>query len=111
MSVAGSAISNLSQILGRDHLIVPLAVMGILLVIVLPMPTMAMDLLISLNITLSIITLLVSMYLLQPAYFSVFPSLLLILTLFRLSLSIASAHLLLLGGASGGDAAGRVMDS
>jgi flagellar biosynthesis protein FlhA len=98
-----------TQVFRKLHLIVPLAVMGILLVMVLPMPTMAMDLLISLNITLSIIILLVSMYILQPVNFSVFPSLLLIVTLFRLALNIASTRLILLHGSEGDDAAGSVI--
>ena len=85
--------------------------MGILLVMVLPMPTMMMDLLISLNITLSIVILLVSMYILQPVHFSVFPSLLLIITLFRLALNVASTRLILLHGSEGEDAAGRVIES
>jgi flagellar biosynthesis protein FlhA len=85
--------------------------MGILLVMVLPMPTMIMDLLISLNITLSIIVLLVSMYILQPVHFSVFPSLLLIITLFRLALNVASTRLILLQGSTGDDAAGKVIQS
>jgi len=78
---------------------------------VLPMPTLAMDLLISLNITVSIIILLVSMYILQPVSFSVFPSLLLIVTLFRLALNVASTRLILLHGAEGEDAAGRVIEA
>jgi len=78
---------------------------------ILPLPTMALDLLITLNITLSIIILLVAMYILQPVDFSVFPSLLLIITLFRLSLNIASTRLILLYGASGEDAAGKVIQS
>jgi flagellar biosynthesis protein FlhA len=99
------------QVLGRVHLVVPVAVVCILLVMVLPMPTLAMDLLISLNITLSILILLVSMYILQPVNFSVFPSLLLIVTLFRLALNIASTRLILLHGSEGEDAAGRVIQS
>ncbi len=112
MSVAErAAIPNLPQILGKVHLVVPVAVMGILLVMVLPMPTMIMDLLISMNITLSIIVLLVSMYILQPVNFSVFPSLLLLVTLFRLALNVASTRLILLHGSEGEDAAGRVIMS
>ncbi len=112
MSVAEkSALPNLSGILGRLHLTIPIGVMGILLVMVLPMPTMIMDLLISLNVTLSILIMLVSMYILQPVHFSVFPSLLLIITLFRLSLNVASTRLILLEGASGEDAAGKVIQS
>jgi flagellar biosynthesis protein FlhA len=112
MSIAEkSALPNLSNILSKLHLAIPVGVMGILLVMVLPMPTMIMDLLISLNITLSIIILLVSMYILQPVHFSVFPSLLLIITLFRLALNVASTRLILLQGSTGDDAAGKVIQS
>jgi len=110
MSVAEkSALSNLSNVFSRVHLVIPVGVMGMLLVMVLPMPAMIMDLLISLNITLSIIIMLVSMYILQPVHFSVFPSLLLLLTLFRLALNVATTRLILLNGADGPDAAGKVI--
>jgi flagellar biosynthesis protein FlhA len=112
MSVAEkSALPDLSNILGRLHLTIPIGVMGILLVMVLPMPTMVMDLLISLNITLSILIMLVSMYIMQPVHFSVFPSLLLIITLFRLALNVASTRLILLHGSEGEGAAGKVIQS
>jgi flagellar biosynthesis protein FlhA len=106
-----SSLSNVSEVLGRFHLIIPIGVMGILLVMVLPMPAVIMDLLISMNIMLSIIIMLVSMYILKPVQFSVFPSLLLIITLFRLSLNVASTRLILLRGAEGEDAAGKVIQS
>lgn len=105
------ALPKLANVLGRYHLVIPIGVMGILVVMVLPMPTIIMDLLISLNVTLSIVILMVSMYILQPVNFSVFPSLLLIITLFRLSLNIASTRLILLQGAGGEDAAGEVIKS
>jgi flagellar biosynthesis protein FlhA len=105
------SLPKLANALGRYHLVIPIGVMGILVVMVLPMPTIIMDLLISLNVTLSIVILMVSMYILQPVNFSVFPSLLLIITLFRLSLNIASTRLILLQGASGEDAAGEVIKS
>jgi flagellar biosynthesis protein FlhA len=112
MSIAGQeAAANPLQSLPRAHLVIPVSVVGILLVMVLPMPSVAMDLLISLNITLSIIILLVSMYILQPVHFSVFPSLLLIVTLFRLALNVASTRLILLHGAEGVGAAGHVIES
>ena len=112
MSVESTtALTNLTKAFGKLHLVIPVGVMGILLVMVMPMPTMIMDLLISLNITCSIIILLVSMYIKQPVSFSVFPSLLLIITLFRLSLNIASTRLILLRGSGGEDAAGKVIQS
>src|SRR5512136_727522 len=112
MSVAEeTAIPNLSNTLGKLHLVIPIGVMGILIVMVVPMPTILLDILISLNITVSIIIVMVSMYILQPVNFSVFPSLLLIITLFRLALNVASTRLILLHGSEGEDAAGRVIQS
>ena len=106
-----SLLPGYARISGKVHLIIPLSVMGLLLVMMLPMPPLFLDVLISLNITLSIIILLVSMYILQPVSFSVFPSLLLIITLFRLALNVASTRLILLNGANTEDAAGRVIKS
>ena len=112
MSTASkSALPNVTDMLGGYHLIIPIGVMCILMIMVLPLPTMILDLLISLNITLSIVIVMVSMYIRQPVQFSVFPSLLLIITLFRLALNIASTRLILLQGSSGEDAAGKVIQS
>lgn len=102
---------GIPQILSKAHLVMPVSIMGIILLMILPVPRMLMDILISLNITLSIIILLVSMYILQPVNFSVFPSLLLIITLYRLALCVASTRLILLHGSEGEDAAGRVIQS
>ncbi len=112
MSAAEKAvIQSLTQPLSKVHLIVRMAVVGILCVMVLPMPPVTMDLLFSLNITLSIVILLVSMNILQPVHFSVFPSLLLIITLFRFALNVATTRLILFHGPEGEDAAGRVIQS
>jgi flagellar biosynthesis protein FlhA len=102
---------GIPQVLGKVHLVIPIAVMAILLMMTMPVPRTLLDILISLNITLSIIIVLVSMYILQPVNFSVFPSLLLIVTLFRLALNVASTRLILLHGAEGTDAAGKVIQS
>jgi flagellar biosynthesis protein FlhA len=102
---------GVQQVMGKAHLAIPISVMCILLMMTLPLPSILLDLLISLNITLSIIIVLVSMYILQPVNFSVFPSLLLIITLFRLALNVASTRLILLHGSEGEDAAGRVIQS
>jgi flagellar biosynthesis protein FlhA len=108
-----SAAQNqaIPQIFEKAHLVIPVAVMCILLMMILPVPSILLDLLISLNITLSIIIVLVSMYILQPVNFSVFPSLLLIVTLFRLALNVASTRLILLHGSEGEEAAGRVIQA
>jgi flagellar biosynthesis protein FlhA len=102
---------GMPNLLGKIHLIIPASVMGILLMMIMPVPRTLLDILISLNITLSIIIMMVSMYILQPVNFSVFPSLLLIITLFRLALNVASTRLILLHGSEGEDAAGRVIQA
>ncbi|MBU2548542.1 MAG: flagellar biosynthesis protein FlhA [Proteobacteria bacterium] len=87
------------------------AVVAILVVMILPMPTPLLDLMLTFNITFGIITLLTCMFTLKPLDFSVFPSLLLILTLFRLSLNVASTRLILLRGGEGASAAGQVIQA
>ncbi|MCS7026683.1 MAG: flagellar biosynthesis protein FlhA [Bryobacteraceae bacterium] len=90
---------------------VPTAVLGILLAMVTPLPAFVLDLLISLNLTLSVIILLVAMSILRPVEFSIFPTALLLMTLFRLALNLSSARLILLEGNSGTAAAGRVIEA
>ncbi|MBI5086273.1 MAG: FHIPEP family type III secretion protein [Acidobacteria bacterium] len=97
--------------LAKAEVAVPVAVLGILLAMVTPLPPLALDLLISANITLSTLVLLVSMYIRRPADFSVFPTTLLLMTLFRLALNVSSARLILLNGSRGTSAAGEVIES
>jgi len=84
-------------------------IVGILLVMVVPLPTIVLDILLSMSITVSIVILLMSVYVSKPLDFSVFPSVLLIVTLLRLSLNVASTRLILLRGNEGADAAGQVI--
>ena len=87
-------------------IVLAVCVMAILVVLVIPIPTWSLDLLLTFNISLSVVVLLATIYLQRPAEFAVFPSLLLLLTLFRLSLNVASTRLIL------SDAyAGRVIDA
>jgi flagellar biosynthesis protein FlhA len=90
---------------------VPLAVLGIVLAMITPLPPFLLDILISANITLSVIVLLVSLYITKPVEFSVFPTTLLLMTLFRLALNISSARLILLNGNTGTSAAGEVIQA
>ena len=85
------------------------AVVGILVFMVIPLPTMVLDLLLSFNITVALIILLSSMYITRPLELSAFPSILLLITLFRLSLNVASTRLILLYGNEGTSAAGKVI--
>ncbi|MDI6762823.1 MAG: flagellar biosynthesis protein FlhA [Thermodesulfobacteriota bacterium] len=86
-------------------------VVSILLVMILPLPALLLDILLSVSITFSLIILLTSLYIKTPLEFSTFPSLLLLTTLFRLSLNIATTRLILLHGNEGTAAAGQVIKS
>jgi flagellar biosynthesis protein FlhA len=90
---------------------IPIAVLGIVLAMIAPLPPFLLDVLISANITLSVIVLLVSLYIVKPVDFSVFPTTLLLMTLFRLALNISSARLILLHGNTGTSAAGQVIQA
>jgi flagellar biosynthesis protein FlhA len=89
--------------------VVSVSVVAILIVMILPMPAFALDILLSISLTASIIILMMSMYVTKPLQFSIFPSVLLIVTLLRLSLNLASTRLILLHGSEGVDAAGQVI--
>src|ERR1700722_8383976 len=90
---------------------VPLGVLGIVMAMIAPMPAFLLDILISTNITISVVVLMVSMYITKPVEFSVFPTSLLLMTLFRLSLNISSSRLILVQGNSGTRAAGQVIEA
>jgi len=85
------------------------AVISILVFMVMPLPTLLLDLLLSFSITFSLIILLASMYVQNPLDLSAFPSILLLVTLFRLSLNVASTRIILLNGNEGIMAAGKVI--
>jgi len=91
--------------------LLPLGVIGLLMLMLLPLPPVLLDLFLSFSITLSILVLLVTMHSKRPIDFSVFPSVLLLVTLFRLALNIASTRVILLNGSEGIAAAGEVIKS
>lgn len=95
---------------GYDFL-VPVGIIGILMVMILPVPPIMLDLLLTFNITASIIILLLAVYIAKPLDFATFPTVLLITTLFRLSLNVASTRVILLHGGEGPEAAGQVIKS
>ncbi|MDQ6972401.1 MAG: FHIPEP family type III secretion protein, partial [Mariprofundaceae bacterium] len=99
------------QRMGRNtDILLAVAVLGVLLIMMVPMPTWIMDIMLAANITIGIVILLTSIYVLKPLDFSVFPSLLLLTTLFRLALNVASTRLILLHGQEGPSAAGHVIE-
>jgi flagellar biosynthesis protein FlhA len=91
--------------------IVPAFAVSMVFVMLVPLPSMALDLLLTLSITISVLVLLTALQLLRPVQFSVFPSLLLLLTLLRLSLDLACSRRILLHGNQGAAAAGRVIEA
>ncbi|AXA67931.1 flagellar biosynthesis protein FlhA [Pseudomonas oryzihabitans] len=97
--------------LARGNLGVPLAVLAMLAMMTLPMPPFLLDVLFTFNIALSIVVLLVSVYALRPLDFAVFPTILLVSTLLRLALNVASSRVVLLHGQDGHDAAGKVIQA
>jgi flagellar biosynthesis protein FlhA len=94
---------------GSAHMIAPAAVIAIVALMIVPLPPILLDLLLSIDIGLSVVLLLTAIYVKEPIEFSVFPSLLLLLTLLRLSLNVAGTRLILLHGGDGVDAAGHVI--
>ncbi len=90
----------------HSDVILAIAVVGIIAVLIIPIPTQFLDLLLAANISLSLVILLSTLYIKRPLEFSVFPGMLLVVTLFRLSLNVASTRLIL-----GEGYAGSVIDS
>ena len=107
---AVAILDNLKQYRG-EGLGVPLVVVMLLAMLVIPLPPFALDVFFTFNIALSLVVLLVVVYTLRPLDFGVFPSLLLVATLLRLALNVASTRVVLLEGHKGGDAAGKVIEA
>lgn len=89
----------------------PLVVLAIMGMVILPMPAFLLDVLFSFNIALSLVVILVSVFTKKPVDFGIFPLVLLIATVLRLALNIASTRVVLLEGHEGGDAAGKVIEA
>src|SRR5277367_6277989 len=91
--------------------LLPIAAVGLVFVMLVPMPSFLLDLLLAASLAASVLVFLSAIHIQRPAQFSVFPSLLLLLTLFRLSLNLASSRRILLHGNEGATAAGRVIEA
>jgi flagellar biosynthesis protein FlhA len=83
---------SLSMLKANTDVFIAVGIIGILLVMILPLPASVLDLLLAMNLALSLVTLLVALYTREPLEFAIFPSLLLFLTLFRLALNISSTR-------------------
>ncbi|MCB1768141.1 MAG: FHIPEP family type III secretion protein, partial [Candidatus Competibacteraceae bacterium] len=95
----------------RSGLGAPVLMLIILSMVVIPMPPFALDVFFTFNIALALVVLLASIYSERPLDFTAFPTILLIATLLRLALNIASTRVVLLSGHAGGDAAGKVIEA
>ncbi len=104
-------IKNILQDLPLSGLGAPLVVLIMLAMVIIPMPAFLLDLFFTFNIAFSLIILLVVIYTLKPLEFAVFPTVILIATLLRLVLNVASTRVVLLEGHNGGDAAGKVIEA
>ncbi len=103
--------SSFAGLFRGSNTVMAAGIAGILLVMMIPLPPFVLDILLSFSITFALIILLVSVYVPRPLDFSAFPSVLLIATLLRLSLNVASTRLILLHGGEGAGAAGQVIQA
>ncbi|MDR1162299.1 MAG: flagellar biosynthesis protein FlhA [Candidatus Accumulibacter sp.] len=109
-----NAVMNIQSLLGRisvSQLAAPLLILLILSMMVLPLPAFMLDIFFTFNIAISIIVMLAAINVTKPLEFSAFPTVLLVTTLLRLSLNVASTRVVLLEGHNGSDAAGKVIDA
>ena len=107
---------QLRSMLGADGralraLMAPVAVVMILAMMVLPLPAFALDLLFTFNIAMALMVLMVAAYMIKPLDFAAFPTVILLTTLLRLSLNVASTRVVLMEGHTGPGAAGKVIES
>ncbi len=89
----------------------PIVILALLGMITVPLPAILLDVFFTFNIVISLVVLMVTVYAKRPLDFAVFPTVILITTLFRLALNIASTRVILLEGHNGGDAAGKVIEA
>jgi flagellar biosynthesis protein FlhA len=106
---AAASFSQLKNI--QSHVAIPILLIAILGMMTLPVPPFLLDLLFTFNIALSLVVLLVCVYAMRPMEFAIFPTVLLVATLLRLALNVASTRVVLLEGHQGGDAAGKVIEA
>jgi flagellar biosynthesis protein FlhA len=101
----------ISSIRASSEWFIPIGAVALVFVMLVPLPSFVLDLLLTLSITASVLVLLTAIQILRPVQFSVFPSLILLLTLMRLSLDLASTRRILLHGNEGATAAGKVIEA
>jgi flagellar biosynthesis protein FlhA len=104
-------LGDLGRLGQRSDLLLAAAVMGIIVLLIVPLPAMALDLMLAVSITFSVLILLTALFIEAPLEFSAFPTVLLIATMLRLSLNVATTRLILSNGHKGPSAAGHVIEA
>jgi len=104
-------LKSVLAILGKAELGAPLVIVMVLSMLILPLPAFVLDLFFTFNIAFSLIILLVVVYTLKPLEFASFPTVILLATILRLALNVASTRIVLIEGHKGGDAAGKVIEA
>ncbi|MGI9379927.1 MAG: flagellar biosynthesis protein FlhA [Methyloligellaceae bacterium] len=107
----GKTISDWFNFARQSDIALALCVIGILVVLIMPMPAMALDILLAISITFAVLILMTALFIHTPLEFSAFPTVLLIATMMRLALNLASTRLILSDGHEGTDAAGKVIEA
>jgi len=108
---AGLRLREIANLLKRGDLALALGVMTILVVLILPLPPVLLDLFLAISIILSVLILMTALFIHAPLEFSAFPTVLLIATMLRLALNLASTRLILAHGHEGTSAAGHVIEA
>ncbi|HET6520095.1 MAG TPA: FHIPEP family type III secretion protein, partial [Geminicoccaceae bacterium] len=108
---AGALLGRLGATLWQGDVLLALGIIGIIVVLILPMPSLLLDGLLAVSITFSVLVLLVALFIERPLEFSSFPTVLLVATLLRLALNLASTRLILAEGHDGTAAAGRIIEA
>ena len=99
------------ELLQRADVMAAFGLIGVLMIMIIPLPSLLIDLFLSMNITLAMLILVITLFTTRAIDFSIFPSVLLATTLFRLALNVASTRLILINGHDGPSAAGSVIQS
>ena len=107
----GKTVRDLFNFARQSDIALALCVIGILVVLIMPMPAMALDILLAVSITFAVLILMTALFIHTPLEFSAFPTVLLIATMMRLALNLASTRLILSDGHEGTDAAGKVIEA
>ena len=110
-SAALSRLADLGAMLKRSDIALAVGMMAILVVLILPLPPLLLDFALAISITFSVLILMTALFIQAPLEFSAFPTVLLIATMLRLALNLASARLILAHGHEGADAAGHVIEA